>query len=291
MRTRGSLRRSSAALAVSAVLSLLATACSDDGEPHGTPSSAGRKESARASAEVTPPPAHAGFDYQLGEPYALPAGVTVVARDHTEPPAPGVYNICYINAFQAQPGAEKDWDADLLLRDKAGKVVMDEEWGEAMLDVHTDAKRERIARKVNTWIDDCAAKGYKAVDPDNYDTYTRAPRGLLSADDAKAFLSLLATHAHAKGLAIGQKNTAELAPARKEVGVDFAVVEECGEYDECGDYETSFGRHMIVIEYTRKGMKRACEGWGDDISIVRRDLDLVARGHDGYHFETCDGTD
>ncbi|MGW1189965.1 endo alpha-1,4 polygalactosaminidase [Streptomyces sp. NPDC002559] len=299
MRTRGFLRRTSAALAVSVALSLLATACSGGDATAGASPSAGKagksgekdgeEAGGKESAGIALPPAHSGFDYQLGAPYPPPAGVSVVARDHTERPAPGIYNICYVNAFQAQPGAEKEWDADLLLRDGAGEVVMDEEWGEAMLDVRTPDKRERIARKVNTWIDACAAKGYRAVDPDNYDSYTRAPRGLLTADDAKAFLSLLAAHAHAKGLAIGQKNTAELAPSRKEVGADFAVVEECGQYDECGDYTAAFGDHVLVIEYTGQGMERACEGWGDRIDVVRRDLDLVARGDEGYRYETCDG--
>lgn len=274
------------ALAVSAALaSFLAAACSSGGDTEETASSA------KESTTVTLPPVHAGFDYQLGGPYTPPAGVSVVARDHTAPPAPGMYNICYVNAFQAQPGAEKEWDADLLLRDKAGKVVMDKDWGEAMLDVHTDAKRKRIAHKVNVWIDECAAKGYKAIDPDNYDSYTRVPKGLLTANDAKAFLSLLAAHAHAKGLAIGQKNTPQLAPARKQVGVDFAVVEECGQYDECGDYAAAFGNHMIVIEYTEQGMKRACQGWGDKISIVRRDRNLVPGGDKDYLRETCGKTD
>ncbi|MFF9351357.1 endo alpha-1,4 polygalactosaminidase [Streptomyces sp. NPDC014734] len=300
MRIRPSLRRSSAVLAVSVAVSLLVTACSSGGAAHEAPSphakstaeppSGSPAKAPSGSAGVVLPPVHAGFDYQLGEPYTPPAGVSVVARDHTQPPAPGIYNICYINAFQAQPGAEKEWDTDLLLRDEAGGVVMDEEWGEAMLDVRTAAKRERIARKVNTWTDTCATKGYKAIDPDNYDSYARAPRGLLTADDAKAFLSLLADHAHAKGLAVGQKNTAELAPARRDVGADFAVVEECGQYDECGDYTDAFGDHVVVIEYTEQGMERACEGWGDRISVVRRDLDLVARGQDGYHRETCGGT-
>ncbi|MET9694630.1 endo alpha-1,4 polygalactosaminidase [Streptomyces sp. NPDC006514] len=99
-----------------------------------------------------------------------------MARDHTAQPAPGAYNTCYINAFQARPGADKEWDPDLLLRDVSGAVVMENDWTEAMLDVRTDAKRRRSARKPYAWIDDCAAKGYQAVDPDNYDTCTRAPR-------------------------------------------------------------------------------------------------------------------
>ncbi|MEU7144767.1 endo alpha-1,4 polygalactosaminidase [Nocardia sp. NPDC046473] len=288
-------RRCVAALAASAaVTSLLTTACSG-GEPEDAPpssTSVGVSDGASATPgegapTVAAPPVRAGFDYQLNTPYPPPAGVSVVVRDHTAPPASGSYNICYINVFQAQPGAEHEWDADLLLRDRTGAVVMDKEWGEAMLDVHTDAKRRRIAQKVTTWIDDCAAKGYKAIDPDNYDSYTRVPEGLLTADDAKAFLALLAARAHERGLAIGQKNAPQLAAARTEVGVDFAVVEECGQYNECGDYAAAFGSHMIVIEYTAQGMERACQGWADKVSIVRRDRNLVPRGDQGYFRETC----
>ncbi|MER7922893.1 endo alpha-1,4 polygalactosaminidase [Streptomyces sp. NPDC096057] len=240
------------------------------------------------TAKVSTPPVHAGVDYQLGGAYTPPKGVSVVSRDHTASPAPGVYNICYVNAFQAQPDAEGDWAADLLLRDRSGKVVMDKDWGEAMLDIGTPAKRARIAEKVDDWIDSCADKGFDAVEPDNYDSYTRAPHGLLTAADAEAFQTLLARHAHARHLAIAQKNTLELAKDRKRVGLDFAVVEECGQYDECGSYVDSFGDHVIVVEYTEKGMEKACEGWGDRISIVRRDLDVTPAGHDGYVRETCD---
>ncbi|MFJ9244859.1 endo alpha-1,4 polygalactosaminidase [Streptomyces sp. NPDC101776] len=240
------------------------------------------------TAKVSTPPVHAGVDYQLGGAYTPPKGVSVVSRDHTASPAPGVYNICYVNAFQAQPDAQGEWDADLLLRDRSGKVVMDKDWGEAMLDIGTPAKRARIAEKVDDWIDACAEKGFDAVEPDNYDSYTRAPHGLLTAADAEAFQTLLARHAHARHLAIAQKNTLELAKDRKRVGLDFAVVEECGQYDECGSYVDAFGDHVIVVEYTENGMKKACAGWGDRISIVRRDLDVTPAGHDGYVRETCD---
>ncbi|MFK0115306.1 endo alpha-1,4 polygalactosaminidase [Streptomyces sp. NPDC090994] len=273
-------RPSAAVLAVTTALTaLLATACASGAEDD---------PKATASTTVTPPPAHTGFDYQLGGPYSPPDGVRVVVRDHTVKPAAGLYNVCYVNAFQAQPGAERDWDSDLLLRDEDGEVVMDEDWGEAMLDIGTAGKRERIAEKVNGWIDGCAAKGYDAVEPDNYDSYTRAPEGLLSAGDAEAFLTLLASHAHDRGLAIGQKNTPQLAGDREKVGLDFAVAEECGKYAECGEYVSAFGDAVLVIEYDEKGLKSACEGWGDDISIVRRDLDVLPGGRSGHVRETCD---
>lgn len=243
--------------------------------------------SARAEAAAySPPPAHAGFDYQIGGAYTPPAGVEVVSRDHSASPAPGLYNICYVNAFQAQPGAEGDWDDDLLLRDANGDVVYDTDWGEAFLDIRTADKRERIAAKVSTWIDGCADKGFQAVEPDNYDSYTRAG-DLLDAADAQGLIRLLAERAHSDGLAIGQKNTVELAPNRERNGLDFAVAEECGEWDECGDYTAAFGDRVIVIEYTAKGLSKACAGFGDELSIVRRDLDVSPEGSSGYVRETC----
>lgn len=232
------------------------------------------------------PPAHAGFDYQIGGAYRPPAGVSVVTRDHDDAPAAGLYNICYVNAFQAQHGAEHDWDADLLLRDAGGKVVYDPDWGEALLDVRTAAKRQRIAARVDGWIDGCAAKGFQAVEPDNFDSYTRS-HGLLTPAEAEAYVALLSAHGHLRGLAVGQKNTAELARDRARTGLDFAVAEECGTYDECGSYTAAFGDRVLVVEYTAEGMRKACSGWGGRLGIVRRDRDVSPAGSPGYVRRTC----
>ncbi|MEU0132880.1 endo alpha-1,4 polygalactosaminidase [Streptomyces sp. NPDC006296] len=237
-----------------------------------------------AALAVSPPPAHADFDYQIGEPYTPPAGVEVVSRDHTASPAAGLYSICYVNAFQAQPGAESEW-GDLLLRDAAGEIVYDEGWGEAILDIRTAAKRQRIAAKVNSWIDSCATKGFRAVEPDNLDTFARTD--LISEAQAKTFVRLLADHAHEKGLAIAQKNTSEFSLDRDETGLDFAVAEECGEWDECGDYTEGFGDDVIVIEYQEQAFRETCAEFGSRLSVVLRDVDVSAPGDGGYVRKTC----
>lgn len=253
------------AVAALIVLAALASCTSD-------PDDKGPAESTRPSPKaVRLPPVHAGFDYQIGGAYPPPAGVRIVARDREAEPARGLYNICYVNAFQAQPDEQDDWPADLLLRDKKGKVVVDGDWDEALLDIGTPAKRERVADRVDEWIDGCADKGYDAVEPDNFDSFTRS-RGLLSAADATAFIRLLSDHAHSRGLAIGQKNTVELAGQRGRTGLDFAVAEECGEYDECGEYAEAFDDRVVVIEYTDNGFRKARSGFGDRLSIVRRDV-------------------
>ncbi|MFI6935532.1 endo alpha-1,4 polygalactosaminidase [Streptomyces sp. NPDC050287] len=241
--------------------------------------------SAPATAVVLPPE-HVPWDYQIGGAYPLSTGVRVVSRSHEDPAAPGAYNICNINAFQAQEHAEGDWDSDLLLRDANGDVVYDKDWGEAVLDIRTDAKRQRIAAKLNKWIDECAANGYKAVEPDNYDSFSRFTK-YLTADQAEALMKLLVTHAHEKGLAVAQKNTAELVRDRASVGLDFAVVEDCGQWNECGEFAEAFDNNVLVVEYTAKGMSKACSSWSSRLSIVRRDLDVAAKGASGYLRETC----
>lgn len=244
-------------------------------------------DSAGASPQsVSPPPAHAGFDYQIGGPYTPPAGVSVVSRDYTAPAAAGVYNICYVNAFQAQEGAEGQWDSDLLLRDSKGAVVKDKDWNEAVLDIRTADKRQRIADKVDGWVDQCAAKGFQGVEPDNFDTYDRFPSYLTKAQ-AEAYIKLLSAHAHSKNMAIAQKNTPQLSDDRAANGLDFAVAEECATYSECGDYTSGFGNNVIVIEYTSKGLQKACSGWGTQLSVVRRDVDVVPLGTSGYVRQTC----
>lgn len=238
-----------------------------------------------AEAAVTLPPTHAKFDYQIGGAYTPPAGVQVVTRDRTASPAAGLYNICYVNAFQVQPGEQSQWDSDLLLRDSAGRLVIDEDWGEPLLDIR-GAKAARVAAKVNGWIDGCATKGYKAIEPDNYDSYERS-KSLITKAQARTYLKLLADHAHLKNLAIAQKNTVELAQYRTSVGLDFAVAEECGQYEECGDYVDYFGNNVIVIEYTNGGRTKACSGFGSTLSIVQRDVDVSTPGTSGYVRKTC----
>ncbi|POX52128.1 endo alpha-1,4 polygalactosaminidase [Streptomyces sp. Ru72] len=275
--------------AAAAVVALLAVAgCGtkadpedpSDASPGQTPSQASPSRKPAPTAVRLPPP-HAGFDYQIGGAYPPPRGVRIVSRDRTASPAPGLYNICYVNAFQAQPGAEKTWPADLLLRDDSGEVVIDQDWNEALLDIGTATKRARVATRINQWIDGCAAKGFDAVEPDNYDSYTRSDN-LLSAQDAAAFMTLLSVHAHARHLAIGQKNTLELAGQRKRTGLDFAVTEECGQYDECDAYAKAFDNHVVDVEYTDGGLRKALAGYGDRLSIVRRDRDVSTPDDPGY---------
>ncbi|MFI7601685.1 endo alpha-1,4 polygalactosaminidase [Actinoplanes sp. NPDC049681] len=240
------------------------------------------------AAVIAPPPVDATFDYQIGAAYDPPAGVTVVSRDREAPVAPGMYTICYVNAYQTQPGEVAWWQRehdDLLLRGDDGEYVVDGEWNEILLDVSTPAKREAIAGIVGGWIDGCARDGFRAVEPDNIDSYDRSD-GRLTVEDSIAYLELLVPYAHRAGLALGQKNAPELGTRGRDLGLDFAIAEDCGRWEECTAYTGVYG-HVIDVEYTDGGFRKACRAVGAGASVVRRDVKVTAPGSATYRYDAC----
>ena len=244
-------------------------------------------------ASVRVPPVDGMFDYQIGGAYPALAGVKIVDRDRTDKPAAGRYNICYINAFQAQP-AESGWwqrfHPTLLLRDSRGRIVYDTAWGEPLLAPTTNANRASLLAIESEWLRGCAAAGFQAVELDNLDSYSRS-HGLISPAVNVAFARMLAMTAHRFGLAVAQKNASELAPIGRRIGFDFAIAEECQGYAECGAYMATYGRNVIEIEYPDNGglanFAAACRARGKLISVIYRDRNVVPEGTGGYIYRTC----
>ncbi|HET9959136.1 MAG TPA: endo alpha-1,4 polygalactosaminidase [Polyangiaceae bacterium] len=261
---------------------------SSAGAGSGGMAQGGQSGGAGGAGSFRLPPANAPFDYQIGGAYAPPQGVQVVSRDRESSPAAGLYNICYVNGFQSQPGEDKLWledHPDLVLRDSSGEPVIDENWDEMLLDTSTEAKRTELATIVGGWIRGCASSGFNAVEIDNLDSYSRSG-GLLKEANNIAFMKLLSAAAHQSGLAIAQKNSSELVGQAKQMGTDFAVVEECNRWDECGDYQSGYGNLVFIIEYRRQDFTKGCTGH-PELSIVLRDLNVSAPGNSSYVYDGC----
>lgn len=287
--------RVAATVAAVAVAGLVVAACGP-ARPHpdrAQPADLGQPAASAASVAPALPP-DGRFDYQLGGAYPPARGVVTVSRDRTDKPARGLYNVCYVNAFQTQPQELAWWQRrhpGLLLRTRTGGYVTDPNWpDEVLLDTRTAAKRAQVAAIVGLWIDGCARSGFRAVEPDNLDSYTRS-RGLLTASGNVALARLLVQRAHARRLAIAQKNTADLARVgRTRIGFDFAVAEECQVFDECALYAAAYGRHVLEIEYSDNGsaaFRTACAHRRQRGPVVYRDRDLLKRGERGYVFAAC----
>jgi hypothetical protein len=256
-----------------------------------------------AAADWTLPPANGKFDYQIGGDYPLPAGVQVVSRDWFAGTAPvGAYGICYVNAFQTQanepdvdrPDEKDNWPADLVLT----ALGDDPNWdGEYLIDLSTAEKRTAAAAWVKPMTQECAAKGFSAVEFDNLDSWTRfqdspvASQPPFGRTEAVAYAALLVADAHAAGLAAAQKNTAELsnAEARTQIGFDFAIAEECGRWKECGRYRANYGNLVYVIEYRKKDFKKDCKNkkLRKRLSIVQRDINVTQPGSGTYVYRAC----
>lgn len=242
-----------------------------------------------ASAEGPLPPG-AVADYQLGGGYPPAPGVTVVVRDSTDTPAPGLFNICYVNGFQTQPGA--DWPEALLLRGPDGAPLADPGWpDEFLLDISTPDLRAANLKRLRPVLQACADKGFDAVEFDNLDSFTRSGGGL-DEGDALAFAALLVKEARDLGLAAGQKNTAELAAeGRDRAGFTFAVTEACHRWDECAAFTSVYGAGQVLgIEYAddlRGSFAETCANPDRPGSLILRDRMLSPAGAKGYVFGTC----
>ena len=247
------------------------------------------------------PPPNAKFDYQIGGDYPLPAGVTVVSRDwfSGEAPASG-YGICYVNAFQTQadeegidrPDEKSNWPPDLVL----SELGDDPNWGgEYLIDISTPDKRADAVAWVTPMIEACAGKGFKGVELDNLDSWTRFDGTPLAGSvpfaraDAVAYAALLVDVAHEQGLAAAQKNTVQLkkSDARGTIGFDFAIAEECGRYRECQAYRDLYQNQVIVIEYRAKDFKGVCKHLRAKLSVVLRDRNVTEPGSETYVYRGC----
>lgn len=245
-----------------------------------------------APSGPTLPPSAAVVDYQLGGAYEPAANVRIVVRDRTAAPAVGRYSICYVNAFQTQPGESADWPEEALLR-RDGEPVIDPEWpDEVIVDTSSTASRSLILDVVAPWIRACAAAGYDAIEFDNLDTFTRTDGALDEADNLALARDLVAV-AHESRLAAGQKNAAEVASeARRSAGFDFAVAEECAAFEECPAYSEVYGEHVIDIEYTDqlpRSFAEMCADARTPASTVLRDRQLTVPDDPEHVFETCAG--
>lgn len=252
----------------------------------------GCASSPSSGAVLSLPPGRAHFDYQLGGSSPIPDGAAVVARDSTDSPAPGVYGICYINGFQSQPNVS--WPSALLLHSRSGELLVDAGWpDEHIFDISTEVKRVAIAQRLSRDIHRCKTAGYRSVEFDNLDSYSRS-HGALTVANAISFARVLVAQAHGAGLAAAQKNTAELGfRGRQEIGYDVAITEECDRFDVCAQFSRVYGSRVFNIEYVgelRGTVATVCARLRANRSApstIIRDVNLAPSGAPDHFYRAC----
>lgn len=151
--------------------------------------------------------------------------------------------ICYFSA-----GSYEEWRPDAKSFPAAVLGRNLDGWpGEKWLDIRSASVRSIMAAR----MDMAKTKGCDGLEPDNVDEYSNGSGFPLTAKDQIAFLTALADLAHQRGLIIALKNSTDLV-ASLVSKFDFAVVEECFRYNECGAYSPFVmqGKAVLNAEYT-----------------------------------------
>lgn len=141
--------------------------------------------------------------------------------------AAGKKVVCYFSA-----GSAENWRSDysrFLPADMGNNL---DGWaGERWLDTRSDNVRQIM----NERMDLAVSKGCDGIEPDNVDAYTNNPGFPLTASTQLDYNRFLAQQAHSRNLAIGLKNDVDQV-AQLGTDFDFAVNEQCHEYNECDTY-------------------------------------------------------
>jgi hypothetical protein len=127
-------------------------------------------------------------------------------------------------------------------------------------------------------FDLCRRKGFDAVEPDNLAGYENESGFPLSGHDQLRFNRWVAREVHRRGMAVALKN--DPGQVRQLVGrFDFAVVEECFAYDECGKFSpfVDAGKRVFVAEYSEPLAAICDEAERLRFSVIRKGYDLFAR--------------
>jgi hypothetical protein len=132
--------------------------------------------------------------------------------------------------------------------------------------------RERIAM--------CARKGFDAVEPDNVAGWEpeNATGFQITYGDQLRFNRWIARQVHARGMAVALKNDGRQV---KDLAgfFDFAIVEQCFQYDECGYYTPFIRRDKAVFEaeYELEPADFCPQAIALEFSAIRKSYDLFAQ--------------
>ncbi|MCM5681436.1 endo alpha-1,4 polygalactosaminidase [Schlegelella sp. S2-27] len=179
---------------------------------------------------------HGGVDVYVVDLFDVPQATLQMLR------AARKHVVCMFSA-----GVAESWRPDygrFLPADVGAPVA--EGPGEWWLDTRSANVREIMKAR----LDHAVARGCDAVGLDAADGYTNSPGLELNALTQLDFNRFMALHAASKGLAVGLKNDVEQL-MQLEPHFDFAINEQCHEYDECLGYDAfvASDKPVFNVEY------------------------------------------
>ncbi len=237
----------------------------------------------RAQSIWVPPPSQS-WDWQLSEPFDFTRPVDIIDIDQQETSAQtvamlhaqGKRVICYISV-----GSWESWRPDASSYAAALKGKNYDGWaGEKWVDIR---RIDLLGPILLARFDDCAAKGFDGIEPDNIAGFEENTGFALTAADQLTFNRWLAEQAHSRGLSIGLKN--DNGQVAELVGdFDWALTEDCDDQGWCADLNPfiAAGKAVLQAEYTDNnstlsGICGPAKARGFSAILKERDLHEWAR--------------
>ncbi len=147
----------------------------------------------------------------------------------------------------------------------------DERW----LDV---SRFPRFRAPLEARIAMCARKGFDAVEPDNLAGFENETGFAISAAEQLRFNRWIAAEVHRRGMAVALKNDPRQVP-QLLARFDFAIVEECFQFEECGRFVPfiAAGKAVFEAEYELPPAEFCERAVALGFSAIRKSYDLFAR--------------
>ena len=148
-----------------------------------------------------------------------------------------------------------------------------------------DVSRFQLFRKpLEARIAICARKGFDAVEPDNVAGFENKTGFQITAAQQLRFNRWIAARVHERGMAVALKNDPRQVPQLLR-RFDFAIVEECFQYNECGRFEpfVRAGKAVFEAEYELPTSQFCDRAIALGFSAIRKSYDLFAQP-----FEPCE---
>jgi len=187
-----------------------------------------------------------GYDVDVYDVDLFDTSASTIAALH----AAGRRVVCYFSA-----GSAENWRDDYARFDAADLGAALDGWaGERWVDTRSANVRAIMADRLDVARD----KGCDGVEPDNMDGYDNDSGLPLTAATQLDYNRAIAALAHERGLAVGLKNDVAQLDALVD-HVDFAVNEQCHQYDECEGYAvfTDAGKPVFNAEYASRWVNDA----------------------------------
>jgi hypothetical protein len=263
------------ALIISSIVLLSVLAGAQEVRLHGHPPHQFASQ-AKPRPTIWHPPLNTSWQWQLTTPVKetvkarmfdidmFDNDASVVASLHKK----GRKVICYISV-----GTWENWRPDAK---KFPKSVLGEDvngWpGEKWLDI---SRIDILGPIMKARMDQCQAKGFDGMEPDNVDGYANDTGFQLTYNDQIAYNTFTANAAHARGLSVGLKNDLDQITDLLST-FDWELDEECFYYSECSKLLPFIkaGKAVFEVEYSLPTKKFCPEANSLNFNSMRKHRSL-----------------